>query len=1175
MRNIYLLITAILLGVSASAQTWNGTNNTDWDDGTNWSGGVAPTPSGAVTIPGSPTGGRFPKFTTNVSINSINMQPGSQLDVNGKSLTLTTASQYVFLSGTINNTGAGGIIINVNTGTGGYGMYIRSGAIFNSDLTINATGSNVLYEGDVAGANQFNGNVTYNINSALSVNLGDVVKSTYTGSLSVVRTVAGSTTMFNSGASIGGNLLYSSAVGGATVMGNGTNMTAVAGTINLSCLNAVAGVNTFQLLGVRNSTGGGTINIQNSKGFTFTNDTLTVNSIALTGYSGSAYATFSSNRIIGNFTTADDVSYNGGYYTLIDNNTFTGNANFTVKGPNIFYDANTVNETNTYNGNVTYNLDSTGDAYISSGDTVSVSGNLTINRSGNGNTTAFGTGGIIGGNFSYTNNVAGNLYLGTLNSTTFISGTITIAKSDTIPRVIQLYRIKNSTPGGSISSNHSLGFDLRSDTLKVASLSLLDYQGNQYAYLLDNMITGSVTTADNAGYAGGYYTDLANNYITGNADFTVNGTNTFYDANAANTTNTFIGNVTYNITGSSNVSIATGDTVAVTGNLIVNRTSAGNTYFFGLGGIIGGNFQFTNNTTGVSAIGNLTSTTNIGGTVNVDMLYTSNDLVNIYRLKNSAGSGHVTLQNTSGFDIRQDTLTVNTVSLTGYRGSAYAYFYDTKLTGNLVVADDASYAGGYYTNINNNYISGTASFTNNGTNTFYDGNSTNTGSTYLGNVSYTRSATGGLMSVASGDTCFYGSGLTFNSSMAQPINSTYLQFISNANGAFGQTGTQPFIIPYVIMRKSPTAKLSLSNPLTIGNNLVLDSGIIAATATNKLIIPDNISYTGSSNKSFVEGPMDKIGNEAFIFPVGKDSVIAPISMSAPSVNTDVFTASYIHMHPESGGYDTAMKAGTLDHVSRSEYWILNRTAGTSNVSVTLSYDTLRRSGRVINPSQLRVSRWNGTLWADEGNGGTTGTPAMGTVISGAAVTSFGPFTLASTTAQNTLPVTLVSFTATEQNGVVTLLWKTENEINFSHYEVERSSNVNAFSEVLSKVARNQGSESLYSGTDLPNATGVFYYRLKMVDKDGKIAYSNIVSVKIKSTLSITLSPNPVRDRMIVNGLAVGSTVRIVDVSGKLVITIVATSSTNQTIDIPKLQSGMYMLQVLKDNSMQTVSFIKD
>jgi hypothetical protein len=174
-----------------------------------------------------------------------------------------------------------------------------------------------------------------------------------------------------------------------------------------------------------------------------------------------------------------------------------------------------------------------------------------------------------------------------------------------------------------------------------------------------------------------------------------------------------------------------------------------------------------------------------------------------------------------------------------------------------------------------------------------------------------------------------------------------------------------------------------------------------------------------------------------------------------------------------------------------------------------------------------------------------------------------------------LPVTLVSFTATEQNGVVTLLWKTENEINFSHYEVERSSNVNAFSEVLSKVARNQGSESLYSGTDLPNATGVFYYRLKMVDKDGKIAYSNIVSVKIKSTLSITLSPNPVRDRMIVNGLAVGSTVRIVDVSGKLVITIVATSSTNQTIDIPKLQSGMYMLQVLKDNSMQTVSFIKD
>ncbi len=1365
MRNFYLLIVAILVSSIAGAQTWNGTINTNWDLATNWSGGAVPTATGDVIIPTSPTGGVFPVFATNVSIRSIDMKTGSQLDVNGKTLTVAPTAQFIFFTGsTINNSGTGDIVLNINTGTGGYGMYIRNGAVFNDDVVFNASGSNVLNEGDVAGNNQFNGNLTFNINSNLTLTLSSVATCIYNGNLTVNRTVAGTSNLFNSGATITGNFSYNSMPGGSTNIGNLTNLTTIGGTLNIYCINAT--LNSFNLLGVKNNAGGGIIDVQGSQGFNVTNDTINVSSLSITGYSGSAFGFLQNNKISGNVTLNDDISYSGGFGTYLRNNNITGNASYTVKGPNTFADADNINSTNTYTGNVsfnipgnatvsfsvndtvsitgnltitrtgagttsafgyggniggaftfsnnstgnvyfgnvnsvtniggtvdvtntdtipaqfrllklknltgggtitaqgtlgfylqndtlllnslsisgyrgseygylfdsritgnvniaddasygggyyttirnstitgntvytinstnflydghtanstnsyighvTYNLNSTTSAAIATGDTVSVTGNLVINRTGNGQTNAFGFGGNIGGNLSFVNNTAGNLYMGNLNSTTLVNGMINITKNDTIPTEFELFRIKNLTSGGMISTNKTKGFSLRKDTLLVASISLLDYQGSQYAYLFDNKITGNVTTSDNATFGGGYLTQILNNSILGNTSYTIQGPNGFYDANVGISTNTYSGNVTYNITGPALINIATGDTAAVSGNFVVNRTAPGTTTAFGFGGIIGGNFLFTNNTGGSSGIGGLASSTNVGGTVNVSIQATSDAPVSIRRLINNTGGGSIILQNTRGFDLRQDTLRVNTLSLTGYRGNEYAYLFDNKISGNLVVADDATYGGGYFTNITNNNISGTASFTINGSNQFYDATGSNTGNTYMGNVVYTRNATGALMSVATGDTSYYGSGLTFNSNIAQPINRSFIQFVGNADGAYSQTGTQSSILPNVIMRKSAGARLSLNSPLTIGNRLVLDSGIIAATPANKLIIPDNITYTGSSNKSFVEGPMDKIGNDAFIFPVGKDTAIAPISISAPAAITDVFTATYIHKSPQQDGYDTSMKAPTLDHVSRAEYWMLNRTTGTSNVTVTLSFDTLKRSGRVINPAELRVSRWNGSLWTDEGNGGTTGTPAMGTVVSAAAITSFGPFTLASITAQNTLPVRLISFTATEQNGIVSLEWKAESEVNFSHYEVERSSNATAFTEVLFRAARNQVTQTLYSGVDQPNATGVFYYRLKMVDKDGKFAYSDIVSIKINSKIFITISPNPVKDRMTVKGLSEGSTLRIMDLSGKLILSKIVRNNSSQQVDLPQVPAGMYILQVLDNSTIQTISFIKE
>ena len=163
--------------------------------------------------------------------------------------------------------------------------------------------------------------------------------------------------------------------------------------------------------------------------------------------------------------------------------------------------------------------------------------------------------------------------------------------------------------------------------------------------------------------------------ITGNTSFSNNGTNAFYDAYDSNTGNNYIGNVTYNGAGGP-LYIAYYAPLQCSGNLTINRTAAGITSAFNTGtSTIAGNFSYTNNTAGNTYIGNTLAKTSIGGTVNIAANYTTPNFFEMHRLINQTNGGSINVQNSAGFDVMNDTLIVNALSLTGYRGSAYSYFY--------------------------------------------------------------------------------------------------------------------------------------------------------------------------------------------------------------------------------------------------------------------------------------------------------------------------------------------------------------------------------------------------------------------------------------------------------------------------------------------------------------------
>jgi hypothetical protein len=88
-----------------------------------------------------------------------------------------------------------------------------------------------------------------------------------------------------------------------------------------------------------------------------------------------------------------------------------------------------------------------------------------------------------------------------------------------------------------------------------------------------------------------------------------------------------------------------------------------------------------------------------------------------------------------------------------------------------------------------------------------------------------------------------------------------------------------------------------------------------------------------------------------------------------------------------------------------------------------------------------------------------------------------------------LPVTLTSFTAAVQNCLPRLNWTITDAVNFSHFNIERSKDGRSFDHIGSVAYAKDVNE--YSYTDRSTGKGTAYYRLKLVDMDGKYDYSNV------------------------------------------------------------------------------------
>ena len=296
-----------------------------------------------------------------------------------------------------------------------------------------------------------------------------------------------------------------------------------------------------------------------------------------------------------------------------------------------------------------------------------------------------------------------------------------------------------------------------------------------------------------------------------------------------------------------------------------------------------------------------------------------------------------------------------------------------------------------------NVYNGVVTITNGNTSTAYVKLASQNADTYNKDV-YFNANSGAIQAANAGTNIYNGNVIVNGNNVTFNTSGGTLKFAGEQNQEFGG-GTSTLNFNKLIVDKAG-GSVTLNQPITIDSLLQLTSGILY---TDTLItLKATATSTGASNLSFVDGTVKKIGNTAFVFPVGDDGNYYPLEISAPSSITDAFSAIYMNeFHNESDSSDT-----TLTYISTCQFWDIKRIVGTSNVSVKLYWDSLGCG--VFDTVGLAVASWNGTKWIDKGRSSISGSAYYGSLWSLSTLTNYSKITLARDQPIITLVPTLIN-----------------------------------------------------------------------------------------------------------------------------------------------------------------------
>jgi hypothetical protein len=337
--------------------------------------------------------------------------------------------------------------------------------------------------------------------------------------------------------------------------------------------------------------------------------------------------------------------------------------------------------------------------------------------------------------------------------------------------------------------------------------------------------------------------------------------------------------------------------------------------------------------------------------------------------------------------------------------------------------------------------------------------------------------------------------------------------------------------------------------------------------------------------------------------VGTNYFYRRFKVKEVAYESGAFTGEYFHSPPP-GSYD--FYANFLKGIWDNGYWQVDRSGlGTPSAKLVLPYldrggssAWISEGGGSTNPAVLPVgtnpvivAQKKADYWDQTGTINTFSTlgpepeqrnPDDFGDISSLEITSFSPFTFGFTFhSLLILPIQLLSFEASLQPDNSSLLtWQIADDRDLRQFEVEVSRDGQRFTK-LTTMGRN-GTQYTYRHTGLQS--GVYYYRLHILGKDGSRAYSKVqmVQVGVQVTVIQGLLQNPVQGGKalikVYSATPQDAFATVVDHAGRVLLRqkiALSKGSNLAPLSVLPLLQGMYRLHLQTADGVQhTMPFVK-
>ena len=267
-------------------------------------------------------------------------------------------------------------------------------------------------------------------------------------------------------------------------------------------------------------------------------------------------------------------------------------------------------------------------------------------------------------------------------------------------------------------------------------------------------------------------------------------------------------------------------------------------------------------------------------------------------------------------------------------------------------------------------------------------------------------------------------------------------------------------------------------------------------------------------------------------------------------------------------------------------FLVTPTTNGSSASYTATFYFTNTELAGMNPADLRIAKTSASsIAASDASNTIAITPTTVTTYNSYGVaftanfTGFSRFFL--TSGAMILPITLLDFKAALVNHNTELNWITTNELNNSGFDIETSRDGINFVKLGFVAATGNGSasNSTYTYTHVKPQSGVNYYRLKQIDKDGKFVYTKTVAINIgdNGIVKPFLYPVPAKDAVTLNFGTIISTASVSIYSNDMKLIRnenIAGSVVTKDFDISALASGIYFMVVKNNGKSETLRFVK-